>query len=173
MRVSHRAARGRRRSAGFSVIEVMVAAAILLIVALGLIPLFSRSIMSNRAGADASIASNYGIAGVESRYRLGFNSAAMTPGTTSEYFSRADQSWHAGDTAPSGDLALWTRTTAVSQYSLSDLDDDGRFNNPLPASTDPTFVHIKEIVVTVASPRDPKNMIGVRRPLTLRTLKPF
>jgi len=47
-----------RRDAGFSIIEALIAAAILLIIALGLLPLFTRSISDNVSGNDATQATN-------------------------------------------------------------------------------------------------------------------
>ena len=49
---------GRHGAAGFSIIEALIAAAILLIIALGLLPLFSRSINDNVSGNDATQATN-------------------------------------------------------------------------------------------------------------------
>jgi type II secretory pathway pseudopilin PulG len=158
--------------AGFSIIEVMVAAVILFVVALGVVTLMTRSMMSNQAGADSTSASQAGISREEQLYQLDFNNAVLTPGTTTEYYSRNDERWKAG-TAPADDPALWTRTTVVTQFGLPDLFDDGIFNDPLPIGTDPAFVHIKRIEVTVASARDAANPIGSRRSLVLRTLKPF
>lgn len=164
--------RGRRRATGFSVIEVLVAAAILLVIALSLIPLFSRSLLANKAGADATATSQFAISRVEALYQLDFNNAVLNPAVTDEYYSRRDEAWVDG-TAPAGDPALWTRSTDVAQFNLSDLDDDGVFNDPLPMGTDPVFVHIKRIEITVDSARDQKNIFGGRSPLVVRTLKPF
>jgi hypothetical protein len=165
---------GRRPdgAAGFSVIEVLVAAGILLIIAIGLIPLFTQALITNKAGADSTTASQFGISRVEQLYPLDFNNAALDPATTDEYYSRHDKQWLPG-TEPDDDPASWTRSTLVEQFNLSDLDDDGVFNDPLPAGTDPVFIHIKLIEVTTASARDPASPIGSRRALVLRTFKPF
>lgn len=51
-------------------------------------------------------------------------------------------------TAPSGPgLALWKRTTTVSQYSVNDLPNS--FVNPLAGGTSPDQVHLKKLVVVV------------------------
>lgn len=165
-------ARERRRAAGFSIIEVLVAAAILLVIALSLIPLFSRSLLANKSGADATTTSQFAISRVEALYQLDFNNAVLDPAVSNEYYSRRDEEWVAG-TAPSADPALWTRSTDIAQFNLSDLDDDGVFNSPLPVGTDPVFIHIKRIEITVDSARDQKNVFGGRAPLVVRTLKPF
>lgn len=159
-------------ASGFSLIEVMVAAGILFIVAIGLIPLFSRALISNQAGADATRSSQEGISQVERLYQLDFNNAVLNPGTSDEYYLKSDGLWHAG-TPPAGVVTPWTRTTTVQQFNLGDLDDDGVFNGSVPAGPDPVFIHIKQIDVRVVAGRDPRNPIGTRRGLTLRTLKPF
>jgi Tfp pilus assembly protein PilV len=43
---------------GLSIVEVLIASALLLIIALGILPLFSRSIISNRQGLDSTEVSN-------------------------------------------------------------------------------------------------------------------
>jgi type II secretory pathway pseudopilin PulG len=172
-RVRRRRADGR--SAGFSIIEVLVAAVILFVVALGIIPLFTRSLSSNLAGADATSASQYGISRIEELYQLDFNNPLLDPATTDEYYSIKDKTWKPGTTPPDDDPALWTRKTEVTQYGVSGLfDDDGKFvGAQLPLDTDPELIHIKQIVVTVASARNLGNPLGVRRELKLRTLKSF
>lgn len=175
-RVLGRRGRRPRGASGFSVVEVLVAAGILLIIAIGLVPLFTQALITNKAGADSTSASQFGISRVEQLYQLDFNNAVLVPTPVNtgipEYYSRRDKEWRPG-TAPADDPASWTRRTDIAQFNLSDLDDDGVFNDPLAVGTDPVFIHIKQIQVTVASTRDPDNPIGTRRPLVLRTFKPF
>ena len=69
--------RRQRSSAGFSMIEALIAAAILLIIALGLLPLFTRSINDNVSGNDASQATNGSRTEAEEMLQLPFNNTRL------------------------------------------------------------------------------------------------
>jgi type II secretory pathway pseudopilin PulG len=162
--------RGRRLGAerGMSIVEALIAGGILIIVALGLIPLYTQSMQSNLEGQDSTQAANYARARAEEFYQLDFNHADLTidSGTTKvfdEYYDQATEEWKDG-TAPVGTTPLWTRTTTIRQYNINDL------TTPLPDSTDPGRVHIKEIEVQVASGRI-LGPLGVGKQLTLRAYK--
>lgn len=172
-------------AAGFSVVETLVAAVILLFIALGLIPLFARALRDNTAGNDASQAVNYGRAKLEEFEQLPFNNQALTLAPGSTVRAVAD-SWAQGSRGDVGDpdegwwpgapldrgLLLWTRTTSVRQYGIGDLD-DGELENPLPGGTQPIFVHLKEIEVRLESERPQDSPLGPGRVVTFRVLKPF
>lgn len=179
---------GRRtsaRQAGFSLVESLVAALILLFIALGLIPLFARSLRDNTSGADSTQASNHGKAKLEEYLQIPFNNQAvdLAPASTSTV---AGESWAQGDAAQVGDAdegwwagapsgrgrLLWSRQTTVRQYGISDLD-DGKLGDPLPGGTEPVFVHLKEVEVRLESEREPGNPLGGGRAVTFRVLKPF
>jgi Tfp pilus assembly protein PilV len=169
--------------AGFSMIEALVAGVILLIISLGLIPLYSRSIGNNLTGNDALQSTNFGRAELEEMIQLPFNNqsltvpAGVTLGSTVQSWTQGSASvgddkegWAAGS-APSGRGAiLWQRTVRVRQYGISDLE-DGQLNNALPGGTQPIFVHLKEVEVQLDSGR--RGGMVPARPLTLRVLKPF
>ena len=182
-------------SAGFSVIESLVAALILLFIALGLIPLFARSLRDNTAGSDSTQASNHGKARLEEYLQLPFNNQSLTlvAGSTTlgidESWSQgvhadlgdADEGWWPGAPTDRGRL-LWNRSTTVRQYGITDLD-DGRLDNPLPGGTQPIFVHLKEVEVRLETERNQGNAVGGAftgaselgggRSLTFRVVKPF
>lgn len=170
-------------AAGFSVVESLIASLILLVIALGLIPLFARALRDNTAGADATQASNHGRARLEEYQQLPFNNQALTLAAGSTTLGR-NESWAQGtpgdfgdegwfDGTPSGrGLLLWTRTTTVRQYGINDLD-DGRLNTPLPGGTQPAYVHLKEIEVRLESERPVESPLGPGRQVTFRVLKPF
>ena len=65
-------------AAGFSLIEALIAAAILLIIALGLIPLFSRAITDNVNGNDATQATNGSRTQLEDMLGLPFANTRLT-----------------------------------------------------------------------------------------------
>ncbi len=172
-------------AAGFSVVEALIAALILLIIALGIIPLFARALRDNTAGADATQASNHGRATLEEYQQLPFNNQALTlaPGATTlardeswaqgtrDAFGDVDEGWWPG--TPSGrGLVLWTRTTTVRQFGINDLD-DGRLTAPLAGGTQPAFVHLKEVEVRLESERPVESPLGPGRRIVFRVLKPF
>ena len=116
-----------RNQRGFSLIEVLVASTILLVVAVGILPLFASSIKSNQSGNDSTQVANFARERLERFIELPFNSTDMTidagsEKTFTEYFSLADRIWVAG-AAPADDPALWTRTTVVRQYPVEALED--------------------------------------------------
>jgi Tfp pilus assembly protein PilV len=181
-----RAPRSRpsRPDAGFSLIEALIAAVILLIIALGLIPLFARSIRDNAVGADATQATNHGKAELEECLQLPFNNQKLAiPGAAT--VAAAVESWALGDPAQLGDanegwvtgaptnkgVLVWTRTTSVRQYNISDLEDNGALTTPLPGNAQPIFVHLKEVEVEMDGDRGP--VLGGGRHAVYRVLKPF
>lgn len=160
-----------RDESGYSLVEVLIATLLFFFIAIGVIPLFTRSMVANRAGRDATSASQYGLSRVEALMAPPFNT--VLPGTASEYFSINDEEWKPGATAPSGDSEAWTRVTTVSQHSLSDLEDDGVLDEALPDDAPESEVHLKLIEVRVGMVRDEGNPIGRRRDLDLRAIRPY
>lgn len=73
----------RRRSAisseaGFSIIEGLVSMAVLLIVVVGLIPLFTQSMINNLAGSHMTQATNFATDGFEEIFELNFEDGRLT-----------------------------------------------------------------------------------------------
>jgi Tfp pilus assembly protein PilV len=172
----------RRTAAGFSLLEALIAAAILLFIALGLIPIFARAIRDNATGSDSTQATNHGKTELEECLQLPFKNqklaiaGAAVVGTTTENWIRStptqmgdgNEGWTAS--APTGSQQLlWTRTTRVRQYNISDLEDDGSLTTPLPGSTQETFIHLKEIEVELDGDRG--LALGGGRRVTFRVLK--
>lgn len=165
-----------RKAAGFSLIEVLIAAGILLIVALGILPLFTQAITNNQAGNDYTQATNYAKSELERLYELPFDNPELAPASRIQKLSKETQVWHDPADFPPGESSLWTRTVTIRQYNLNGLadgDGDGHFDNPLPAGAPAAFVHVKEIDVLVESSRNPLNPLGIGKRVALRTLKPF
>ncbi len=171
--------RGQRAGEpGFSLIEVMIAAAILLVVALGVLPIFSQAIVNNRAGADYTQVTNIAKSELERLYSLPFWSPELEvvgkETVRPEYFSQKDQKWIDGD-APANDPPLWTRTTLLRQYGIRgivDIDKDGKLDDPLPGGTESARVHVKEIEIRATSGRTDSPLGGGKR-VTLRVYKAY
>ena len=166
----------RRGESGLSLIEVVLASLILLIIALGVIPMFTRSMASNVSGADSTELANMATERAEEMFQLPFDSPRLTieQGKTSlvtnEVYTREDDAFVSGtaaDAVSDGKLPLWTRVTTVQQYNVNDLTTPIVASSPL--NPDPS-AQVKEIVVAVAGLRE-GGPLGASRSLTVRVLK--
>lgn len=174
MEVSAPNAAPRRAAAGFSLIEAILASLILLVVALGVLPLFTRAMASNRAGADSTSLANMATAGAEELYQLPFDHPLLTvpAGATElvseEVWTRDEERWMAPGDVAAGDLVLWRRRTQVRQFNINDILEGDE--TPLEGDSPAGSVHVKEIEVEVASTRD-AGPLGGGRGLTVRLFK--
>ncbi len=170
--VTNRESRARER--GLSIVEVMIAAALLLIIALGILPLFTRSIISNRKGLDSTEVSNLARSRLEEFVQLPLNDPQLTVvgGSTelvvAEHFSEKDEKWKAGTTPDAGDHAIFTRTTTVRQYSIDSTTTTG-LSAALDGNASPLAVHLKEIEVTILGRAG--GPLGPQQQLTTRVFK--
>lgn len=174
-----RALRAASGQGGFSLVEVLIAAGILLIVALGILPIFSQAIVNNRSGADYTTATNHAKSELERLFALPFSSpeldlAGAAAAVRTEFFSQATQQWVG--TVASDDQAVWTRTVTIRNFGLGgmvDFDQDGTVDGPLGAGAAQSSIHAKEIEVQVVSGRVTGNVFGVGKRITLRVFKAF
>ncbi|HVS02087.1 MAG TPA: hypothetical protein VMT16_04890 [Thermoanaerobaculia bacterium] len=155
---------GRQPDAGYSIVEVLIAGAIMLFIALSILPIFAQSISSNLSGQDSTSVANHARSRVEELYQLPFDTPflQLTDGDErrhDEYYSRNQKAWLPGteDDVPVGDEALWTRVTQIRNYSATDIE------TPLAFNSDPTLVHLKELLVTVAATREGGPLGGGKR----------
>lgn len=160
---SRAASQRGRAQAGFSLIETLIAAAILLLILIGILPLFERSRMNLIQGYDASRVSNATIENSERLLSLPFNSfltnvvddaggaALMTQRT--DFWLLEGDTW--ADTVPASDRAQFTRTTTIQQYSVGDATDDDLFifETPRDSTTQANQIHMKRILTDVVNPR--------------------
>jgi len=156
------AAHPRHGEAGFSLVEGLIAAVILLFVILGVLPLMSQSMQNNLFGNDAMMQTNASVDGSERLLSVPFNSEPMTvpSGSTSlvseDVFTFDSNRWIdlATFTADSGgDRAQFSRTSTVEQFSATDLDADDTLDTPLDGDTDLGFIHMKRITMTIQNER--------------------
>ena len=156
---------------GFSLVEVLVAAVLLLVVLLGIVPMVTRAMANNMGGADFTRVSNMAKSRAEELFERPFNHPDLAIGESVDYWDETRREWLAlpGD-PPDG--TQWLRRTIIRQYGIADLADDARFNDALPADEPLSAVHLKEITVRVES-ISPLTALGVRRRLTVRLLKPI
>jgi Tfp pilus assembly protein PilV len=164
----------KKSEAGFSMVEALIAAAILLIIAIGMIPLFARSMVNNTLGSDYTQASTYSKSNLEVAQKMPFETIGLTLTTgtslqTVNYVGKtatngspvSSQDWTA--TLPSTPL-VWTRTTRVRQFSVAAIDDGVLSDSEaLPAGTDPKDWQIKEISSVLDSGK--RKPAGTKSPL--------
>lgn len=175
------------QSAGFSVVEVLIAAAVLLIVAIGILPMFTRSITNNAQGQIMTQTVHRAKSELEELIQADFNSAALTVGPgeefgdparpgkeTVEMYSRRTEKWIPEASFPTGEDPAFIRTIRVRQYNLASLESSENSADwePLDGSAPDNQVHLKEIEVVVATP-ERGGILGPGRQLTLRMYKSF
>jgi prepilin-type N-terminal cleavage/methylation domain-containing protein len=168
----------RRRHRGFSMIETLIAAALIGVVAIGIIPLFTRSMVDNMAGSDYTRVTNYAKSKEEDFARIPWLQqtiqipAGQTSAMTTEFMDPALLQWV--PTQPGNPLAVWTRGTTYTQYNIADTDTGGVFSNALDGGDflQPDRVHIIQAQVQVKSVAAIGPM-GVRRTTLVRYLKGF
>jgi hypothetical protein len=160
--------------AGFSLIEALIAALLLLFIVIGVLLLFSRAMMNNIQGNDASNISNAAVEGFEELLALPFDNqtltlpAGVTQTTTTEVYSLLHNEWILPADLTAGDEAQYTRTVQLEQFQLSDLTDDGRLDTPLPGGSLTTFVQLKRLEIQIQNER----LVGAP-PFTVQTLHVF
>lgn len=187
------------RQGGFSLIEVLVGFLVLLLVLIGLLPMFTRAVIQNIQGRESTIVTNHGGTELENIFQLGFNNwdLEVTAGTlrsSTQFWGNGFQD-HIGDgewldVYPVTELPLWQRTTEIRQFSINGVNDtdldgvldeivgledddwDGYFDNALPTGTSPNAIHLKEVRVRMTSTRAPIGQ-GAPTQLTLTSLKAF
>lgn len=172
----------RTGESGFSVVEALIAAALLLVIAIGIIPFFSTAMANNARGNDSTQASNFTKTVLEDLLQIPFNNQSVAIPTGSTEIVR-DQWWENPDPdnvgeegwrdgVSTGPADIWTRQVVITQHSVNDVE-NGLFDTPLDGSADPINVHLKQIVVTVRSSRQAGNALGGGQTFVLRTFKAF
>ena len=184
MRIPQRA----RRARGFSVVEGLIAAGILLIIAVGILPLFTRAMLSNVSGDESTKVSNYAKSGVEDYLQRPYNDLTSMTIAKGEFefnnpqetfidpntATTGDERWVLTSAVTAGQVPLWRRDIRIRQFGISSFrNKDKKFDEAgaLDGDTDSEFVHLKEIRTTVASTRTAANPLGGNRTLVLRTFR--
>jgi Tfp pilus assembly protein PilV len=153
--------RVRPGEAGFSLLETLIAAAVLLLILIGLLPLFERSRLNLVQGYDATRVSNATIENAERLLALPFNGfatnlpedAGITQFVATDFWLLDGDVWAA--TVPAGDRAQFTRRTTIEQFGVSAATDEDPvlFEGALHGMTPPGQVHYKRITTEVLNPR--------------------
>jgi hypothetical protein len=153
---------------------VLIAAALMLVIAVGIIPLFTQSMVNTIGGSESTTVSNFGKTRLEEMLQLPIDDASLTlpAGVTElvveEYWSFATETWVPGAAPAPGDPGPWTRRTVVKQYAIDDIN-DGKLDSPV-AGGNNLNDHLREITVTIASTRE-GGPLSKGKELTLTLLK--
>jgi type II secretory pathway pseudopilin PulG len=176
--------RGRsqhRARGGFSMIEALIATAIIGGVAVGVIPLFTRAMSDNMAGSDYTRVSNYSRSEEEdfAREPLANYTNVIPAGQTQsqivQYIDPTSKQWVTVASlaaVPKNPNIVWTRTVTYKMFNANDMDDDHLYNDPIISGSSPTGFQMVEATVQVQaiSAIGPE---GGRRSTTIRLLKSF
>lgn len=173
MRCGRQVLSSHRSASGFSLIETVIASLILMVIALGVLPLFSRAMASNLAGSESTSLSNMAATRAEELYQLPFDHDLLTipVGATEvvrdEVWTDDDGHWIEGD--GSGKTVRWARQTRVRQFNVNDLLGDSP--TPLDGGVSDGSVQVKEIEVEVRTGRQGGVALGPAKSLRIRLLK--
>lgn len=163
--------RPRSPEAGFSLLETLIAAALLVFILVGILPLFERSRLNLIQGNDSTNISNATVDIDERLLALPFKNPETDipagggtqlvttdfwlsgrlggPNGQYEYGDR----WVTDMTAYPNDRALYTRTATIEQFQLTDLTDDGVLNTPLDAAAPDGEVQLKRFTTDIVNAR--------------------
>ena len=149
----------RASEAGFSLLEGLIAAALLLFILIGVLPLFERSRQNLQQGNDASNVANATIDGNDRLLSIEFNSqitnlpAAATQVTATDFWLLQGDRWVTDMTAFPNDRAQFTRTTTIDQFGVRDMTDNGVLDTPLQGDALPGDVQLKRIQTDIVNAR--------------------
>lgn len=171
----------RRHPPGMTLIEVVIASLLLLVIALGVLPVFLRSMTQTVSGEIYTELANHTRARAEEYVQLPFNSPELTvPSSTTElvvtdHYWPAERTWR--PTAPPQTVSgvRWERITTVRQFDVVEYFaalDRGDAPTPLGGGAPAGSVHLKEITVRLSSPAgNALADLGGDRSLTVRAIK--
>jgi len=141
------------KSGGFTLIEILVALAILAFVALGIAGLFTHSIRSNASGHDYALLASEARFALETLQELPFNDAQLAATTTTP---------HTMAPVNSG----FTITYTIEDFDIGSWQEIESGDWDAPANADQT--NLKRISITVASTNQ---ALDGRRVFTVSSLK--
>lgn len=155
-------------AAGFSIIEGLIAALLLLVVTLGILPLFSRAMNNNIKGNDSTRQSNGATDAFETALALPFNTGDTTipAGSTSVVVTDTlalkkipspsggvDQAlstrWELPADLGADDVPVMNRQRTLQQFSFWDFQDNLSFDTPLDGGAETNMVQFKVVDISL------------------------
>lgn len=182
MRTSH----SPSQAAGFSLIEVLIAAAVLLIITLGVLPMFVNAISNNVEGADLTQLVHQGTGQVEALIQAGLDDALLdtSGGTnvTTQLWGPESRRWVEESAFPPDENATMRRVIRVSSFQMPKptpgqrnyQNSDGswmEFDDIATEVSGAVPSQVRRIEVVVDFLESSRNILAPRRQLTLRFFK--
>lgn len=131
----HAGFRGAARQVGFSLLEVLIAAVMLLVIAVGVAPMFSRALQSNTQGGRASVMSTFVVQNIEAVNQtlidhedwdidadvLDLGTRYWDSGNATDNDNRTLGAGQWSDVDTGAGIYLWERTTKLRKYTFADV----------------------------------------------------
>jgi prepilin-type N-terminal cleavage/methylation domain-containing protein len=185
--------RGQR---GFTLVEALIAALVLGLLAIGILPLFTQAMVNNKQGSDSTVVTTFSKSDLETAAAVPFDAPTLTiaAGSTSlvvvDWYVQTSSArvggtngqWIVTCTGTTASCAnapqpvgqgqvLWMRTSTIQQFNVDDL----TFSNPEDGGTSPDFVHLKRITSVVqralAGAGTLGNALTAGKSITLQTVR--
>ena len=166
---------------GFTLLEILIAMALMGILMVGVLPLFTKSMSNNVEGGQLTEVTNRARLHVEEILAMPQDAEQLrlpdgeTELVTTELWSEPSQRWITEALFPVAEAVTFTRVTRVRQFNMSAVDNiDLEFeeSEALPGGSPNNLVHIKEVLVRVHSGRPTfLSLLGRSKAITLRVLK--
>lgn len=199
--MKNNAAEGRRmtdsqtaRDAGFSLVEALIASALVLMITLGVMPLFTNAVVQNVSGKESTISANYSRSTTEELIALPLDRELLRPpvGQTSQQVcydyepgTGPGKGWEVVTCgAPVVGQPTWARTLLVQQYNIGEIYDGDTaagiptFKNPkvgyAPTNTrEDLSTHVRELMVITEGQRTEDSPLGKGRRVDMVSLRGF
>ena len=162
-----------RRASGFSLLEVLIAAALFGALVLGIVPLFVRAASLLHAGRGSTEAAHFTHSRAEEILGLPWDGPALFAESAGEsvfvdYRATGANRW--SSRRPETPVA-WIRTTTLRRFAVEALDDGYlALAEILPHAARPGRRHLWEIQIEVRSAH-PQTLFGAGRRTSVRLLK--
>ena len=144
-------------------VEGLIAALLLAVILVGILPLIDRARQNNLQGNDATYESSAIIEQLETLYSLPFDHVDLTivgGGTvldTNDYFLQSTRTWT--DVAPASSDRRYSRFSRVEYFAAADLENeltanlDGTFDDPLVGTSSIDSIQFKRITLELTRQR--------------------
>lgn len=166
------------RETGLSLLELLIAMALLAVIAIGVLPLLMRAMADRNRAWEATEVSGFAQSELEPMLAASYESDVLSiDATATERLST--EVWAEGEPHLVGDAnegwtndptgknkVLWERNTFVRWYGVEDLE------APLKGDVEPTAVNLKEIQVQIVGQRQ-GGALGAGQELWIRVFKAF
>ncbi len=174
---------------GFTLVEAVISAALILVITVGIMPLFTRSLVKNLEGRESTLSTNHSRSTTEANYPLPLDRDQLRPAVgdisrvmCSKYVR--DSGWEPYACGSPQPDAEWLRQSVVEQYNINEIY-DADTKNGVPTFQNPTagyafaddqldsFVHIRQLVAITEGQREQDSPFGAGRRVDIVDLRGF